>query len=192
MGYYFGIIILALLAVVQNSLLPEFRLYSGQPELVMLAVLAWAWHADDAEVVFWAFAGGIMQDVLNPVIPTGISVISIGFTALILKSVEENLYQFADQGHQSRVIVERTRRQRPTLIQYFVTFPLSIVVLVAFAFVGTLLQHTILFILFNLQGYVIAFGEYVQTFTVPTLGVNLLVILPLYWLLRRIQRRIPR
>lgn len=86
MGYYVGIVILALFAALQNSLLPalqnslpsQLSQFNGQPELVMLAVLAWAWHASDRETIFWAFIGGMMQDVLNPVIPTGISAISIG------------------------------------------------------------------------------------------------------------------
>jgi cell shape-determining protein MreD len=191
MGYYLGIIILALLATLQNSILPEFRQFDGQPELVMLAVLAWAWHASDRETLFWAFTGGIMQDVLNPVIPTGLSVISIGITALILKTVEENLYQFTGRANQSRIVsIGDRRQQRPSLIQYIVTFPLSIVVLIAFSIVGTLLQHTIIFSLFNLQGYVIPFNEYVREFTIPTLALNLLIILPLYWVLRRIQKRI--
>lgn len=192
MGYYLGIIILALLAVLQNSILSEFRQFDGQPELVMLAVLAWAWHASDRETVFWALTGGIMQDLMNPIIPTGVSAISIGIAALILKSVEESLYQSSEQGNQSRIIsIGRTRRQTPSLVQYFVTFPLSIVVLIAFTIIGTLLHHTIIFTLFTLQGYTIPFSEYIREFTIPTLALNLLIILPLYWLLRRIQNRIP-
>lgn len=108
-----------------------------------------------------------------------------------MKSIEGNLYQSSEQGNQVRnVSIERTRRQRPSLVQYFVTFPLSIVVLIAFTIVGTLLHHTIIFALFNLQGYVIPFNEYVREFTVPTMAFNLLTILPLYWVLRRIQKRI--
>lgn len=162
MGYYVGLIILTLFAVLQNSILPDFRLLEGQPELVMLAVLAWAWHANDGEAMFWAVIGGIMQDVLNPIIPTGLSTITFVVTILVLKTITQNFYQF------------------------------SIFALLALVSVATVMHHILVFAWLRLQAYPIDILDYSQNFTIPTLGFNLLIILPLYWLLRRIQKRVPR
>lgn len=160
MGYYFGIVILALFAVLQNTVLSEFRLLNGQAELVMLAVMAWSWHANDTEAVFWAVCGGLMQDLLNPIIPTGLSPITFVTMVLVLKSIAQNLYQF------------------------------SIFALLALVSAATLMHHILILILFSIQGYSIDLSDYMREFTIPTLAFNLLLILPLYWLLRRIQKRI--
>lgn len=162
MGYYFGIFILALFAVLQNSILSEFRLLNGQPELVMLTILAWSWHASEPEAIFWAFMGGIMQDVLNPIIPIGLSTITFLTCIMVLKTIIKNFYEF------------------------------SIFVLIAMISTATLMHHILIYLWLSLQNYPIDIANYFRNFTVPTLGLNLLIILPLYWLLRRIQNRISR
>jgi rod shape-determining protein MreD len=67
---------LVMLAAVQSSILPYFRLYSGQPNLVMLVVAAWAIDSSWEEGAFWAFWGGICMDLLS-VVPLGTSVVPL-------------------------------------------------------------------------------------------------------------------
>jgi rod shape-determining protein MreD len=181
MGFFLALPILALAAVLQVGLLPnilvdsidfgmlpilnvplEVPIYHGQLSLVLILVLSWAVHAPIEEAIFWAFVGGIFQDVLNPIIPTGVSVLSLLLMIFAIKAFEQNFYRF------------------------------SIVLLAGFVLIGTLIQHFSVFLALILQDYGLPIVELLQTFTLPTLGINLLACFPLYFLLRRVQVRLPR
>jgi rod shape-determining protein MreD len=181
MGFFLALPILALAAVLQVGLLPnilvdsidfgmlpilnvslEVPIYHGQLSLVLILVLSWTVHAPIEEAIFWAFVGGIFQDVLNPIIPTGVSVLSFLLVVFAIKAFEQNFYRF------------------------------SIVLLAGFVLIGTLIQHFSVFLALILQDYGLPIVELLQTFTLPTLGINLLACFPLYFLLRRVQVRLPR
>ncbi|MGB7341298.1 MAG: hypothetical protein WBC91_20550 [Phototrophicaceae bacterium] len=162
MGYYIALILLPIFAILENSLLIDLRLLDGQPSLVLVAVIAWSWHADLTEAVFWAFVGGIALDILNPIIPTGTSVIAILVMIFTVKTIERLFYQ------------------------------VSIFALIAFVALGTILHHLILFGVFAIQDITIPFIAYIQDYTVPTLLFNLIGMMPMYWFLRRFQKRIPQ
>lgn len=172
MGYYIGIVVLIGLALLDNSLLVVMRDYltrsleisqiTGQPSLVLLAVLAWSWHAHLNEAVFWAFVGGIALDLLNPIMPTGVSVLALLVTIFTIKTVERLFYE------------------------------VNIFALFAFVIVATILHHGIIYTAFTLQGITLNFSAFVSNYSVPTLAFNLLGILPMYVLLRRLQKRLPQ
>jgi rod shape-determining protein MreD len=162
MGYFIAIPILAILAVLQNSILGDFRIFYGQAELILMAVLAWSWYAEQNEAIFWAFVGGILQDVLNPVLPLGTSVIAMLIMVFVIKTIERNFYQ------------------------------VSIFALIGFVSLGSFLHHIILFLVFTSQNYTVPFVDYFQNFSIPTIGFNLIGTLPIYFILRRIQKRLPR
>ncbi|MGJ3238350.1 MAG: rod shape-determining protein MreD [Anaerolineae bacterium] len=170
MGYYLGMILLSVFAILENSALIEMRElialwleapnFYGQPSLVLIAVVAWSWHAELNEALFWAFVGGIALDVLNPIVPTGTSVIAILVTIFAVKAVVRLFYQ------------------------------MSIFALLAFISIGTVLHQIIIFTIFALQGVAIMPIDYFQNYMAPTLAFNLVLILPMYWLLRRFQKRL--
>lgn len=166
MGYYVALILLPIFAVLENSLLIDLRaLYAplyGQPSLVLVAVVAWSWHSDLSEAIFWAFIGGIALDILNPIVPMGISVIAPLVMIFAVKAIERLFYQA------------------------------SIFTLIAFIAVGTILHIIVIFVIFNLQGIVIPIGEYVRDYSAITVAFNMIGIMPMYWTLRRIQKRIPQ
>lgn len=162
MGYYVGVLFLALFAILENSVLIDFRLLDGQPSLVLVAVITWAWHADFTEAIFWAFVGGIALDILNPIIPMGTSVIAMVVMIFAVKTIERTFYQ------------------------------VSIFALIGFVAFGTLLHHIIIFLAFTLQGISVIPVEYVQNYTLPTLAFNLIGTMPMYWFLRRFQKRLPQ
>jgi rod shape-determining protein MreD len=181
MGYFLALPILGLAAILQVGLLPRLlgssidfgfipilnvplkvEIYDGQLGLVLIMVLAWAVHAEIEEAVFWAFVGGIFQDVLNPIIPTGVSVIAFLLIIFAIKALEQNFYRF------------------------------SIVLFVSFVLIGTVGQHLGVFLALILQNYDLPVFAVFQTFTVPSLGINLLASLPFYFLLRYIQKHLPR
>lgn len=160
MGYYISIPVLALVVALQSSLLPDYRLLSGQPSLMLLVVLSWAVHADWDEAIFWAFAGGIMQDLLAPV-PTGTSVIAPLLMIYALKTLQ------------------------------FSMFSLSLLLLVGFALIGTVVHHIILIVALAITGYPVDVLTMIPNFTLPTLLFNLVGVLPVYVVVRLMQNRLP-
>jgi len=172
MGYYLGLIFLCVFAILENSVLIDMRIFIGrfteldafygQPSLVLIAVIAWSWHSDLSESIFWAFAGGIALDILNPIVPTGTSVIALLVMVFAVKTIERMFYQ------------------------------VSIFALVAFVAVGTILHHVILFSIFSIQGVALEPLTYFQAYTIPTLAFNLFGTMPMYWILRRFQKRLPQ
>jgi len=63
-------------AALQATFAPQIRVFGGTPDLTFLCVLAWAITADLEIGVLWAFAGGILTDLLSAA-PTGASVIGL-------------------------------------------------------------------------------------------------------------------
>lgn len=161
MGYYLSVPILIAAVVLQSSVLPFFRVESGQPELVLLIVLSWAVHSLWEEALFWAFLGGILQDLMSPV-PTGTSIIALVLMIFAIKWLERGMYRF------------------------------NIILLAGFVALATLLHHIIVVIVLALTGYTSNLQVVVTGYTIPTLALNVLGVFPVYFVLRRIQKRIPK
>lgn len=92
MGRFLSLPILALAAALQASLMPQIRLLGGAPDLVFLLVLAWSIHAELEEGVIWAFAGGIMQDLLSAA-PTGTSVLGLLLLVFAISGLGQQVYR---------------------------------------------------------------------------------------------------
>lgn len=93
MRYYLSIPILAIAVVLQASLLPDVRLLNAQPDLMLLIVIAWSVYAEREEAIVWAFAGGIMQDLLSP-LPTGTSIVAPLIVIFGIKAMSEQVFRF--------------------------------------------------------------------------------------------------
>ncbi|MDN4552600.1 rod shape-determining protein MreD, partial [Salmonella enterica] len=70
MGRYLSIPILLIAAILQSTVVPQFRLGGGGPDLIMMAVLSWILLSNAEEGAFWAVVGGIIQDLISG-LPTG-------------------------------------------------------------------------------------------------------------------------
>lgn len=183
MGYLIAILILAFAAILQVGLLPEIlhiispidfgllpllnipllvELYYGQLGLVLLLVVAWSIHAPIEEAIFWAFLGGIFQDVLNPIILTGTSAMAFVLVVFLVKALEHNFYGFS-------------------VALLFIVVPIA-----------TVIQAGLVFVILGVQSYSLNIIEYLQFFILPSLLINLVAALPIYLGLRLIQRRVPR
>lgn len=92
MGYYLAIPILAVLAALQSSIGPQFRLYSGQPNLVFIFVLAWAVHTELEEGLLWAILGGVFSDLLS-IVPLGTSAIAPVTVIFVIDLFRRNLFR---------------------------------------------------------------------------------------------------
>lgn len=82
MTYLIGIPAIALLAVLQTSIVSHLRLLEGRPDLVLLAVVAWALTGRSQEAMVLGFAGGLFLDAFSAV-PLGVSSAALVMVAAI-------------------------------------------------------------------------------------------------------------
>ncbi len=161
MGYYLAIPILVLAAALESSVLPYLRLYSGQPSLVLLLVLAWGLNAPLEEALFWAFVGGISQDLLS-ITPIGTSTIALVIVLFGVEIIRKQVYR------------------------------VSIMTLLGMVLVGSVLHEIVSLIVLALIGAPRDLGEVLPYVLLPEIFYNLILMLPIYAVLRLIQRRIHR
>ncbi|MEE9216152.1 MAG: rod shape-determining protein MreD [Anaerolineales bacterium] len=87
MTYVIGIPFIALLAVLQTSLVSHLRLLEGRPDLVLLAIVAWALTGKGHEAMILGFAGGLFLDAFSTV-PLGVSSAALVMVAAIVSYSE--------------------------------------------------------------------------------------------------------
>lgn len=87
MAVIIAIPILGGLAVLQTSILSRLPLLEGTPDLIMLAIIAWALQKRVQTAWQWSIIGGLVTNIYSA-IPLGVPVIAYGLTtglALILR-----------------------------------------------------------------------------------------------------------
>ena len=92
MGSSLSLPILALAAVLQSSIIPQFSILGGRPDLVFLWVISWALNAPLEQSLVWAFVGGILQDLMSAA-PTGTSVIGLVLIVFALDVLRQQVYR---------------------------------------------------------------------------------------------------
>ncbi|MBN1310398.1 MAG: rod shape-determining protein MreD [Anaerolineae bacterium] len=154
MSLQIGIPLLLAATLLQAVVLPHLRMYGGQPDLVVVLVLAWATLDHEQEGMVWAFIGGLCLDLLSGV-PLGISSLVLVPIAYLVSLTEARVY--------------RTNVLLPLLL----------------AGGGTLVYHVgyLLAIRF-LVGMSVAWLQILWYVTLPSLLFDMIVILPILWMLR--------
>jgi rod shape-determining protein MreD len=170
MGSFLSLPLLALAAVVQSTITPQVSILGGRPGLIFLLVLCWSVHASLEESVVWAFVGGILGDIYSAT-PTGASAITLILLVFTVNYIQGRVYQVGVLG------------------------------LIGLTLVGTLLQQVVLMLILFASGFSPAFtgrlgfgviAENISYVVLPTVLYNLLLVLPAYVFVRRIQRRVYR
>lgn len=92
MSLQLGIPLMLAAALIQAVILPRLRMYGGQPDLVVLIVLAWAVFDDDREGMAWAFAGGLFLDLFSGA-PLGISSLALVPITYLVGLAEARVYR---------------------------------------------------------------------------------------------------
>jgi rod shape-determining protein MreD len=87
-----GIPLFIVAALLQATILPHLRVFGGQPDLVVILVLAWATLDSDQEGMAWAFVGGFFLDLLSGV-PLGVSSLALVPIAYFVGLAEAQLYR---------------------------------------------------------------------------------------------------
>lgn len=160
MGYYLSIPILVIAAAIQSTILPQFRIDNGQPDLIFLLVVAWAVHASLQEGIVWAFVGGMLQDLLS-ITPLGTSVIGMLLAVFALNALRHQLYR------------------------------VGIIMITGVTLFGTVLQEAITLLILQFIGFGTDIVAAIGNLLLPTLFYNLVLILPVFFIVRRIQKRLP-
>ncbi len=166
MGSFLSLPILMLAAALQVTVLPQISVLGGRPDLVLLLVAAWSLNSTLEEGVLWAFVGGICRDLLSAA-PIGTSIVGMVVIIFAIHTVRQQL------------------------------FSVGIFTLVWVSVIGTVIQQLTVFIILNFTGFQPQFAdqlgytvvlEHMRIFITPTIIYNLIGILPIYWLVRAIQR----
>ncbi len=90
MAYLLGTGLMALLAVIQSSVLARFPFLDGTPNLILLVCVSWALTGRVVEAMLWAFFGGLFLDLLSGA-PFGVSSMAL-VVAVYLASLTEGRF----------------------------------------------------------------------------------------------------
>lgn len=91
MGHYLSIPVLGLAIILQTTFIPQMRVFGGQPDLILLIVLAWSIHSRLEINVTWAFVGGAMSDFMSAS-PTGASIIGLLVLVFVIDRLKNQLF----------------------------------------------------------------------------------------------------
>lgn len=92
MSLHIGIPLFLIAALLQATVFPQFRVFDGQPDLLVVIVLAWAIVDQGQEGVVWAFVGGFVLDLFSGA-PLGVSSLALVPVAYSINILESQLYR---------------------------------------------------------------------------------------------------
>lgn len=92
MNLHIGIPLLMVLTLIQSAIVPHMTLLDAQPDLVVLAVFAWATLDRGQEGMVWAFVGGLFLDLLSGA-PLGMSSLLLTPLAYLVGLTEAQVYR---------------------------------------------------------------------------------------------------
>jgi len=168
MGSFLSLPIMMLAAALQVTVLPQISFLGGRPDLVLLVIVSWALNSTLEQAVLWAFVGGICKDLLSAA-PIGTSVIGLILIVFAIHAIREQL------------------------------FSVGIFTLIWVSLIGTIIQELSVFIILLLSGFQPEFASQLgygvlidqfRLFIVPTIVYNLIGIIPVYVIVRVIQRAV--
>jgi rod shape-determining protein MreD len=157
---WFWLPVLALLAVMQTSLVPGLQVGPAAPQLVLVWVLCWAVIRGRGEAVPWAIAGGLILDLLSQM-PPGAHLLALTAVTFL-----------ADLGH--RVMQGSTA-----------------LFAAAAVFAGSLLYGLMLLGILALSGRQPDIASATVLGVMPGALYNLAVLVPVFLVLRGLDRRFP-
>lgn len=168
MGSFLSLPILILAAVIQVTIMPRINILGGRPDLVFLLVMAWSLNTSLEQGIIWAFVGGISSDLLSAA-PLGTSIVGMIILVFIIHGAREQIYR------------------------------VGLFTLIWVVVLGTFFHRIVIILILIFAGFSPAFAErlgygvviqQITSFVFPTMIYNLVVMLPIYSFVRRIQKQI--
>jgi rod shape-determining protein MreD len=169
MGTSVGALILLVSAILQASLLPFLTSGAGTPNFVFLFVLAWSINADIRQSVTWALIGGIALDLLSA-LPLGTSALGLLLVVGTVTGLGDRVYRVGVLWLAGLVLAGSLFFEGYRLLAVFI-----------FRAIGTLPQDA---------GAAIDVVSDFNTVVLPTIVYNFILIWFVYFIVRRIQRRL--
>lgn len=160
--------ILILAAALQVTVLPQISILGGRPDLVFLVTVSWALNTTLEQGVLWAFVGGLCKDLLSAA-PLGSSIPGVLIIVFMIHALRQQIYS------------------------------VGLFTLIWVSVLGTAFQQVSIILILYAVGFQPAFasqlgygvlGEQIGYFILPTVAYNLFAIVPVYWTVRQVQRRI--
>jgi rod shape-determining protein MreD len=151
---FVGLPLLAVAAVLQSTVLPDFRVLSGGGlDLVLVLTLGWTLAGDWEGGIAWGFLGGLFLDLLSGG-PLGTSALALVITAFVASLTEGQFWR-------SHVLL-----------------PL------AAGLLGSLAYHLVTLVLLFLSGAAVDVVQAIGGVALPSTLINTLCIVPVYQVLR--------
>jgi rod shape-determining protein MreD len=92
MNPYLTLLLLASIALLDTTLTPHLAFLSGQPQLMLLAVVSWSLLRGVRAGIIWAFIGGVMLDLLSGA-PFGVITLPLLLVAYMSGLGEINVFR---------------------------------------------------------------------------------------------------
>jgi rod shape-determining protein MreD len=92
MSLLLGTPLMLLAAILQAAIIPRIRVYFGQPDLIVVIVLAWALLDRGQEGLFWGFVGGFILDLFSGV-PMGMSSFALLPATFMISLIDVSFYR---------------------------------------------------------------------------------------------------
>jgi rod shape-determining protein MreD len=92
MVYIIGVPLMALMALIQSTMLSQFRFLSGRPDLILLVVIGWGLAGRSTESMVFAFFGGLFLDFFSA-LPFGTHAIALVLVALLVSLYERRIWE---------------------------------------------------------------------------------------------------
>lgn len=168
MGNFLSLPILLIAAILQVTALPQISILGGRPNLVLLIIVAWSLNSTLEQAVTWAFVGGISKDLMSAA-PIGTSLIGLILIVFAIHAVRQQL------------------------------FSVGLFTLIWVTIIGTIIAEFSVLIVLLMGGFQPQFASQLgygvlidqfRLFIVPTIVYNLIGIIPVYLLMRAIQRAV--
>lgn len=170
MGSFISLPILLLAALLQASILPLVFPIGGGPNLSFLFVLAWAINGELRQSVVWALIGGLLLDLLSA-LPLGTSSLGMLILVFVISGVGQQVYRIGIPLLGSL-----------TLLGTFFYEMLVIVLIDLYELLGLMPTDRV--------GFNPNWLQDITIIVLPTMFYNVLLIWPIYWWMRRVQRRV--
>ncbi len=92
MVYIIGVPLMALMALIQSTMLSQFRFLSGRPDLILLVVIGWGLAGRTTESMVFAFFGGLILDLFSA-LPFGTHAIALVIVAFLVSLYEGRIWE---------------------------------------------------------------------------------------------------
>jgi rod shape-determining protein MreD len=152
MSYWIGVPLLILVALLEVSVLPMFRVYGLQPNLMLVMLVAWLIARGSNEAFILAPIGGVLLGFVDGA-PAGTALIGLAPLAFL-----QDL-----RGSQLRES--------------------GLIDAVGFTIVMSLFYNFVHLGVYTLMGEAGEWGTATLRIILPTVFLNVVILLPLYWLL---------